>query len=242
MKTLGIIGGLGPETTAEFYLELVFGAYKKHKEDRPPILIWNIPLKYKIEEDLLTKATGEERYIPYLTEAARRLEAGGAELLVIPCNSVHAFINEVRQAAGVPVLSIVEETVAFLKSQKVSKVGILSTQSTLKSKLYEKELIKAGIENVTPDESDQLILGNVIERIVLNKHTDADKERLFKIINKFAEKGVNDVLLACTDLQLLKPHHEKLRIHDTMKILSESAINQIVGDPLLTSSKRRKVV
>ena len=106
MKTLGVIGGLGPETTAEFYLELVFGAYKKYKEDRPPILIWNIPLKYQIEEDLLTRATGEERYIPYLIEAVRRLEAGGAELLVIPCNSVHVFIGEVRQSAHVPVLSL----------------------------------------------------------------------------------------------------------------------------------------
>ena len=65
MKTVGIIGGLGPETTSEFYLEIVFGCYKKNKENRPPILIWNVPLKYEIEEDLLMKATGEERYAPY---------------------------------------------------------------------------------------------------------------------------------------------------------------------------------
>ena len=82
MKTVGIIGGLGPETTSEFYLEIVFGCYQKNKESRPPILIWNVPLEYRIEEDLLKKAIGEERYIPYLTEAAKRLDKGGADFLV----------------------------------------------------------------------------------------------------------------------------------------------------------------
>lgn len=241
MKTLGIIGGLGPETTAEFYLELVFGTYKKNKEARPPILIWNIPLRYQIEEDLLTRASGEERYIPYLVEAAQKLEAGGAELLVIPCNSVHMFIDEVRRATKVPVLSIVEEAAILLKSQGVNRVGILSTQTTLNGKLYETALTRAGIEQVTPDEFDQAVLGKVIERIVLNKHTDADRKQLLRIIDKFAENGIKNVLLACTDLQLLKPQHEKLKIYDTMKILSESAVSHILRDSLLVDSKRKRI-
>ena len=70
MKTVGIIGGLGPETTAEFYLELSFGCYQKNKERRPGILIWNVPQSYKIEEEAQVEAKGEERYIPYLTKAA----------------------------------------------------------------------------------------------------------------------------------------------------------------------------
>ena len=122
MKTIGIIGGLGPETTSEFYLEIVFECYKKNKEQRPPILIWNVPLKYKIEEDLLEKAEGEERYIPYLIEAAKKLEKAGADFLVIPCNSVHAFIKEVRNSVKIPVLSILEETAKFLKNKNISKV------------------------------------------------------------------------------------------------------------------------
>lgn len=89
MKTVGIIGGLGPQTTAEFYLELVFSSYKIHKTSRPPMLIWNVPLRYRIEQDLITRAKGEERYLPYLTDAAKRLEAAGADFLVMPCNSLH---------------------------------------------------------------------------------------------------------------------------------------------------------
>ena len=74
MKTVGIIGGLGPETTSEFYLELVFTSYKKNKIKRPPIMIWNVPLEYEIESDLLTKAKDEERYVPHLIDASKRLE------------------------------------------------------------------------------------------------------------------------------------------------------------------------
>lgn len=69
MKTVGIIGGLGPETTAEFYLDLIFSAFQLDKSARPPILIWNVPLAYKIEEEFITAATGIKRYIPYLVDA-----------------------------------------------------------------------------------------------------------------------------------------------------------------------------
>lgn len=125
MKTAGIIGGLGPETTAEFYLQTIFAAFKKDKKARPPILMWSIPLKYQIEEDLLTKAEGEERYLPYLIDAAKRLESGRADFIVIPCNSVHIFIDQIRISVNIPVLSIVEETSVFLKEMNIKRLDFL---------------------------------------------------------------------------------------------------------------------
>jgi len=122
MKTVGIIGGLGPETTSEFYLEVVFGCYEQNKGARPPILIWNIPLNYEIEQNFLKNATGEEKYLPYLIAAAKKLEKGGADFIVMPCNSMHIFINEIRRAVKIPVLSIVEETAKFLKAKKIKRI------------------------------------------------------------------------------------------------------------------------
>ena len=227
MKAVGIIGGLGPETTSEFYLEIIFGCYKKKKESRPQILIWNVPLKYKIEEDLLKKATGEERYVPYLIDAAKRLERGGADFIVMPCNSMHIFIEEIRKAVKIPVLSIVEETARFLKNKKISKVGILATSSSLKAKLYETTLEKEGIEQIMPDEFNQAKIGKMINNIVLNRHANKDRQELLKIIDNFEEKGVKNVILACTDLQLLIPHH-KLNIYDTMKIFADATVGYIL--------------
>jgi len=230
MKTVGIIGGLGPETTSEFYLEIVFGCYQKNKENRPPILIWNVPLKYKVEEDLLTKATGEERYIPYLTNAAKRLEKGGADFLVMPCNSLHIFIEEIRNSVKIPVLSVIEETAKFLEKKKISKIGILATSTSLKRKMYESVLERKGIKQFVPDGFDQAKIGKMIKNIVLNRHSNKDRKELFRITNKFGENGVKDVILACTDLQLLIPHHPKLRTYDTMKIFADSTIREILKD------------
>ncbi|MDO8639849.1 MAG: amino acid racemase [bacterium] len=142
MKTVGIIGGLGPETTSEFYLDLVFSCAKKDKTARPAIVIASVPLPYQIEEDLILKSEGMERYIPYLTAEAQRLEKAGADFIVMPCNSLHVFIEQIRKSVSIPVLSIVEETVKFLKKESMSKVGIVSTSATIKNKLTHSCLLK----------------------------------------------------------------------------------------------------
>lgn len=229
MKTVGIIGGVGPETTAEFYLELIFGCYAKSKLHRPPILIWNIPLEYKIEEELLTKSEGEERYLPYLIDAAKKLEIGGADFLVMPCNSLHIFIDEIRDAVNIPVLSIVEETAKFLEQNKFGKTGILATSTTINKKLYENALKEKGISQIVPDDFSQAKIGKIINNIVLNRHANKDRSEFMEIIEKLSEK-VSIIILACTDLQLLIPSNDKVKIFDTMKIFADATVNRILEE------------
>ena len=230
MKTVGIIGGLGPETTAEFYLELSFGCYQKNKDRRPGILIWNIPQSYKIEEEVQTETKGEERYIPYLTKAAKMLEKAGADFLVMPCNTLHIFIEDIRRSVKIPVLSIVEETIKFLKDKKISRVGILAMPGAIKHKLYGNALKKEGIEQVLPTDFDQAKIGKIVNSIVLSRQNNRDRKELLKIIDMFGKNGVKDVILACTDLQLLILYHPKLRIYDTMKIFADATIQEILRD------------
>lgn len=227
MKTVGIIGGLGPETTAKFYLEIVSSCVEKGKGERPPILMWSIPLPLDIEEDLITKSQGEERYIPYLKDAAQRLEKGGADFLVIPCNSVHIFIKEVRESVSIPVLNIIEETIDFLKDKGIKEVGLLATATTLKSGLYNDQLAANGITVTIPDEEQQSKVGDIIFRLVNNKHTGDDDQQINEILNIFVGKGLKTVILACTDLQLLNLSHPNLEIYDTMKILVDSTIKTL---------------
>lgn len=229
MKTAGIIGGLGPETTAQFYLELIFDAFQKNRIERPPLLIWSVPLKYKIEEDLITKAAGEERYIPYLQDAARRLEKGGADFIVIPCNSVHIFIEQVRNSVDIPVLSIVEETASFLEKIHVVEIGLLATKSTIDSKLYKIPLDCSGIKIITPDPKDQEKVGRLINNLVINRYDDANRIELLEIIGRLSKKGVKNVILACTDLQLLAPSYDHVRIYDSMAILADATVRQILS-------------
>ena len=228
MKTVGIIGGLGPETTSEFYLELSFGCQKKSNSKRPPILIWNVPQSYKVEEEVMVKSLKEDRYIPILQDAAKLLEKAGADFLVMPCNTLHIFIKEIRSSVKIPVLSIVEETTNFLKKKKIKEVGILATPGTVKWKLYENALKNEGIKQVLPDDFERAKIGKIINNIVMNRHVNKDRHELLEIIDKFENKNVKNVIMCCTDLQLLIPQHSRMNIYDTMKIFADATIDKIL--------------
>ncbi len=228
MKTVGVIGGLGPETTAEFYLELVFSTQKLNNEKRPPVIISSVPIPYEIEEDAISRGHGEERCVPLLLDSASRLEKAGADFIVMPCNSLHTFIQEIRNSVKIPVLSIVEETTKFLNKENISKVGIIATSITINKKLYESEFSKNGIEQVIPDGFQQAKIGKMIHNLVSNRHNNDDREELLSIIDGFESKGIEFVILACTDLQLLIPQHPKLRIHDTMKIFADATVQKLI--------------
>ena len=229
MKTVGIIGGLGPVTTSEFYLKLIFTCQEIKKTNRPPILIYSVPISYEVEETAIANGQGEEKCIPLLLDAAQKLEKAGADFLVMPCNSLHAFINEIRDSVKIPVLSIVEETVKFLKKERIEKVGIIATSITVTKKLYENPLIDNGISQIKPDDFQQAKIGKIIYNLVSNKQSNKDREDLLKIIDDFESRGVGHVVLACTDLQLLIPHHPKLKIYDTMEIFSDATARIILS-------------
>jgi aspartate racemase len=226
---VGIIGGLGPETTAEFYLELIFACKEENKKNYPPILINSIPLSFAVERDAIAKGIGEKKCLPYLINAAKELEEAGADFLVLPCNSLHIFITEIRNSVDIPVLSILEEASRFLKAKKVNKVGIIATAITMRHGLYEKSLRHNGIRQVVPNDFQQAKIGQLIHNIVSNRHDNKDREVLMKIIKDFSKNRVKHVLLACTDLQLLMPQAGNVKIYDTMKILADATVKNILN-------------
>jgi len=225
MKTVGIIGGLGPETTAEFYLDLIFNCQKRNTLQRAPVIISSVPLPFLIEKEGLLLNKGVERNIPYLINEAQRLERAGADFIVMPCNSLHIFIKEIRASVKIPALSIIEETIKYIQKKKVIKTGIISTAMTVKNKLYENELLKNEILFAGPSVKEQNELDKIIYNIVKGDKNKADSEFLMQIIENLNKENVECILLACTDLQLLRPKHPSLEIFDTMQILAESTVD-----------------
>jgi len=229
MKAVGIIGGMGPETTANCYLDVIFKMYQKNKEERPSILIWNVPLKYEIEKEFIEKAIGEQKYLPYLLEAAKNLEKGGADFLVIPCNSVHIFIEEIRKEVKIHVLSILEETEQFLKGKKFKKIGLLATKLALRQKLYDNTIQSLGIAIVKPNETDQKVLGKIIDKLITTKYAEKEKAKLLKIIWNLGKEDVEAIILACTDLQLIiKPKEMPIPVYDTMDLLVDATVRELL--------------
>lgn len=229
MKSVGVIGGLGPETTAEFYLEVIFQCQKSDTTQRPLILISSVPLLFEIERDLIATNTGKERYIPYLVKEAQRLEKSGVDFLVMPCNSLHIFINEIRESVSIPVLSIVEETVATLSKKSTKKVGLISTSATIKNKVYENSFTAAGIDFVTPDDLQRAKMDKIIQNLISGRHMNDDREYIQEVIGDLTTKGVESVALACTDLQILLPESGNIAVFDTMKVLAEATVSEILS-------------
>lgn len=229
MRSVGVIGGLGPETTAEFYLEVVFGCQKLDNTQRPLVVISSVPLLFEIERDLIESNTGKERYIPYLVNEAQRLEKSGVDMLVMPCNSLHVFIDEIRNAVSIPVLSIVEETINYLEVKNLTKVGLISTSATVANQVYEEKLIEAGISFVTPDDLEKAKMDKIIQRLIDGQHLNKDRDAIMKVAQNLAAQNVDCIALACTDLQLLLPSPEKVPVFDTMKILADATVREILA-------------
>lgn len=224
-KTLGVLGGLGPETTSHFNLE-VTNKYKSYDASkRPQILSWYVGMDHQLEADFVERGLRGEEYIPYLVDGARRLESGGADLIAIPCNTVHIFIDDIRESVSIPVLSIVEESERYLAERNINAIGILATPVTVTSRLYHEKLEENGITVVNPTDQEQEVLGQIISRLVNSEATESDREFVEKVINNLQEGQANDILLACTDFQLIIKKREN--IHDTMDILAQSAAQKL---------------
>lgn len=228
MKTVGIIGGLGPKTTANFYLEVVFACSKISKK-RPQLVISNVAIPLRIEKEIITQAKNEKKILPFLINSAQELEKAGVDFIVIPCNTVHLFIDEVRKSVDVPVLSIIEETTLFLKEKQIKEIGLLSTGSTIKNKLFNGKLARDDIKVKFLNQLNQARVDKIINRLVNNKQQRSDKKELMEIIDQFEDNGINSIVLACTDLQILKPKHKRVKIFDTMQILAKSTVKEMLS-------------
>ena len=227
-KTIGILGGMGPHSSAVFYLDII-DEYLKYGNTRPSILLWNVPLNLEKEEMFIEKGEFKEYFLEKLIDGANHLKEGKADFVTIPCNTVHIFFSTLEQKVDITFLSIIKETTDYLVEKKVKKILVLATSTTIKNKLYSKALEEAGIEAYLPDADDQLKIDNTIVNIVNSKETTDDKKVLDEIIDKFGAKGITDLLLACTDLQMIiKQENYHMKVYDTMKILVSATVKQAI--------------
>ncbi|MCK6418492.1 MAG: amino acid racemase [Alphaproteobacteria bacterium] len=227
MRTVGIIGGLGPETTAEFYLSIVAQCQRFAREHRPNMLINNIPMPYQTEEDALLRGMNVDQYIPYLTQSAQILEKAGADFLVMPCNTLHRYAQEIRQSVSIPFISVVDVVTDFARKYNLNNVGLIATNITLESGFYQNAFQNQGISCHIPSGLQQAKLAKMIFGLVTGQYSHRHRQELIDIIQEFDTQEIPTVLLACTDLQALIPHHPRIKIFDTMQLLADQTVLEI---------------
>ena len=221
-KKIGIVGGLGPETSSKFLLN-INNRFREITRCQPDIMMINVPVPSEIESKMINGETSIEM-LDLLSEAVIRLNDSKVDFLVMPCNTVHVFIEDLRKISKKPMLSIIEECAKECVRRQFNKVGILATTKSIKEKLHIKELDKLNIKSVIPDE--QRKVSEIIIKIIHNKSTEEDKEFLLSVIKQLKEKGAEAVILGCTDLFLMIKKAD-LPLIDTTKVLENSVMRKI---------------
>ena len=225
MKTIGMLGGMSWESTSTYY-RLVNQGIKKTLGGLHSAKI----ALYSVDFDEIEKLQHEDDWAAtavILAKAARAVEAGGADFLMICTNTMHKVAPEIESEISIPLLHIADATAQQLQRDGIKKVGLLGTRFTMEQAFYKDRLTeKFGIEVMTPDSSAREIIHRVIyDELCLGKIEDSSRQHYIDIIAELSELGAEAVILGCTEIALLvQQEHTRTPLYDTTQLHCEEAV------------------
>jgi aspartate racemase len=241
MKTLGIVGGIGPESTIEYYRFILDGYRKRVPEipsseqlragaaSVPHIIVDSIDVNRGIA---MLEGNDLEALAGYVSESVERLTRAGAEIALIAANTPHIVFEEVERRAAIPMISLVKATCDRALALGFRKLALLGTGFTMRGRFYPEVFARAGIELIAPnDEEKEFIHRAYLGELLKNVFLAETRERILAVINRMrAEDTIEAVILAGTELPLLLrgAEPEGLPFLDTTLIHVEAAVNAIV--------------
>lgn len=197
---IGVLGGMGPAATADFYRKIVQATPATRDQDHLRTMIWSDP---SIPDRATAFLHGGESPVQALIAGARRLEAAGAAFLAVPCNTAHLFLEPVREAVGIPILDMVGATVAELRRNTApgSRVAVLGTAATRASGLYARRLLTEGLVPLEPSAEEQLAVDTAIAEVKRGTEA-AGGAALAPVLAALVAQGASTVIAGCTELPI----------------------------------------
>jgi aspartate racemase len=220
MKTVGIIGGVGPESTIEYYRGIV-ATYREQQNDGnyPSIIINSINLKSMVD---FISSDRLDRAADYLVAEVEKLTKAGADFGVIAANTPHIVFSEVQARSSLPLISIVESACDAACSLGLKRVGLFGTRFTMQARFYSDVFSQAGLTLVTPDEDDQsYIHGKYMGELLNNIFLPETREHLLTIVDRLKDRAaIEGLILGGTELPLIlrDTEHNGIPFLDTTKI------------------------
>ncbi len=224
MKTIGLIGGMSWESTSVYYsyinrlVQKQLGGLHSAR-----CLLYS----FDFEEIAALQRSGDwEMATEKMIEAAKFLEKGGADCIVICTNTMHLMAEDLQKACKIPVIHIVECAVEEIKKQGIDSVGLLGTKFTMERPFYKKILEKNGIEVLVPEEEDRELVHEVIfGELCRGEFKGESKTAYLDIINRLEKKGAQGIILGCTEIPLLISQEDcRLPLFDTTFIHASKAV------------------
>ena len=227
MKTLGMIGGVGPESTVDYYKNII-AMYRDRKSDGsyPQFVINSINLQKGID---FMEANDLPAMAEFLLSEIEKLPRAGAEFGIIAANTPHIVFYEVASESPIPLISIVEATCSYAKSRGLKKLALFGTRYTMRGDFYQKVFAREKIDIVVPDAKDQdYIHEKYFAELVAGIFLPETRENLFAIVDRMkARSDLDGVILAGTEIPLILrgENHNGVALLDTGKIHCQAAVN-----------------
>jgi aspartate racemase len=231
MRTLGILGGLGPESTIDYY-RAILARYREitSNRDYPHVLINSLDVDKGIA---MLDAGRLDELIDYLSLGVEQLARAGADFGCMAANTPHLVFEHVQRRSKIPLLSIVRATAEHARQLGLKKVGLLGTGFTMRAEFYPREFQSAGIVLVVPSEHErQYIHGKYIGELLNNKFLPQTRTEILAIVERLrAEEGVEAIVLAGTELPLLLRGSDiGVNFLDTTLIHVEAIVNRLISE------------
>jgi len=225
MKTIGMLGGMTAESSAEYYNLINRFAREKLGGNHSARSVM-VSVDFGDMEPLME--SGEwDTLKTHMKNAALDIEKAGADFLVICTNTIHKFADEIENTIRVPVLNLIDALAEEIKKSGFRKVGLLGTRFTMTEPFYRDRLMeKHGIETVIPDETDREFIHRVImEELSIGDFRDGSREGYLSIIRKLKDEGAEGVILGCTEIPLLvRDGDTDVPVFDTTAIHARAAV------------------
>ena len=224
MKTIGLIGGMSWESSIEYY-RLVNELVRQSLGGLHSAECVMYSVDFAEIEAMQTEGRWEDAG-RRLAEVAQRLEAGGADFLVLCTNTMHKVAATVEQAVSVPLLHLGDTTAAAVVAQGVRTVGLLGTGFTMAQPFYRDRLASHGLEVVVPDVDDRDLVHRVIyDELCVGMIRDESRQEYLAVIERLVERGAEGIILGCTEIELLiGQEHVAVPIFPTTRLHAEAAV------------------
>ncbi len=230
MKTIGLIGGMSWESSAEYYRML-----NEQMKQRLGGLHSAECLMHSVDFEEIERFQSQGKWDEAgerLANVARSLEKGGAELIVLCTNTMHKVISSIEEAVSVPVLHIADATAKEIRANHLHTVGLLGTKYTMEQNFYKERIQGSGIEVLIPEAAERDIINEIIfNELCLGEINDTSKVKYRQAIQNLINRGAEGIILGCTEIGLLiQDEDAAVPLFDTAKIHVEAAVKQALDN------------
>jgi aspartate racemase len=234
LRTIGVLGGMGPEAGAYFLGRIVAACAARRDQDHPPVLLYSLP---EVPDRTPAILRGGPSPVPAILRGLRVLEKGGADFAVIPCVSAHFFLPQIAPRSPLPLISLVDASLAAARKTRPAprKIGLVATTGTVRSGIVSRAFEAAGIEVIVPAARDQRRVMSAIygqKGIKAGVTAGPPREAILAVARELVRRGAEAILAGCTEVPLvLRPGDLRVPLIDPLEAGAREAVRRS-GAPL----------